>query len=155
MNPDSSSRPVVGLQRILELTATILLGFVLSLLMSFFLLGNGKIDQVSSLSPCRLSDVSASLQWCDRAELASQVCAEVKGAACYVFSRLLSATYLCVESESESGSEYTEPFFSLGDGTRFAVSGSFQKVSAHLFADTLRTRHSANRKKLILNKSMT
>lgn len=99
MNPDSTSRPLMGLQRILELTATILLGFVLSLLMSFFLLGNGKIDRLSSLSPCRLLHVNASLQWCDGGELTSQVCAEVEGAACYVFSRLMSATYICAESE--------------------------------------------------------
>lgn len=149
MNPDSTSRPVMGLQRILELTATILLGFVLSLLMSFFLLGNGKIDRLSSLSPCRLLHVSASLQWCDGGELTSQVCAEVEGAACYIFSRLISATYICAESE------HIGPFFSLGDDTRFAVSGGFQKVSAHLFADSLRTLHSANRKKLMLDKSTT
>ncbi|MDY7536714.1 hypothetical protein QN372_15145 [Undibacterium sp. RTI2.1] len=149
MNPDSTSRPVVSLQRFFELTATILLGFVLSLLMTFFLLGNGKIERLSSYSPCHLLHVSASLQWCDSAEWTAEICADVQETSGFLLTKFLSALAICTHAE------HRIPFFSLGDDTQFAVSGGIQLVSAHLFADTPRTQRTVNRKKLILNKSMT
>ncbi len=149
MNSDPSSRPALGLQRFLELTATILLGFVLSLLMTFFLLDSGKIDRLASYAPCRLLYASASFQWCDSDERAMEVCADVQDATAYLESKLISAVASCTPSQ------HSVPLFSVDDDTRFAVSGGFQKVSAHLFADSLRTLHLANRKKLMLNKSTT